>query len=568
MAREGLFSVDQMIGSQYALRSKPRSRDQIFVDARPPDAFQESLFDELKRYVRFSAAEGEALRQFQSTAEPHFERIAAEFYERVREHEGAHKVFRDDAQIERLKRSLVRWMRRLFCGTYGEDYFQETSAIGRVHVRVGLPQHYMFSAMALIRSELQALVRASGIGQIDITQSALDRLLDMELGIMLEAYKEDREASLRRLFQHERELAGLMLAKTEHRYVQAVELSRVLVIGLDTQTRIRMFNREAERVSGYGRLDALGKPFCAVLLPDEEERAGQETLIAAAVRGSFSTDEFQWPMRTRSGKIREIQWQLAYSPSSADDEVVLFVIGQDVTEQNELARRMLQTEKLAAVGTLAAGLAHEIRNPLNGAILHLTFLERGLQRSGQAQPEALEAIEVVKDECRRLSALVHEFLEFARPQPLQRKLVSIRSLCERAVGLVQADADQLGLSLSADLPLTDIELQLDNDKMEQVLLNLLRNSIEALTAGGPGKILLRARRLPRHLMLEVEDNGPGLNDPAAPIFDPFYSTKAHGTGLGLAIAHRIITDHEGSIDVESRPGKTVFRIMLPIALPA
>jgi signal transduction histidine kinase len=118
--------------------------------------------------------------------------------------------------------------------------------------------------------------------------------------------------------------------------------------------------------------------------------------------------------------------------------------------------------------------------------------------------------------------------------------------------------------VKVDLPSTDIVLDLDPAKIEQVLLNLLRNAIEAVDAAGCGTVTLRARRQPRHAVIEVEDDGPGVASPDAPIFDPFFSTKPNGTGLGLAIAHRIVTDHEGTIEFQSRPGKTLFRVTLPL----
>jgi signal transduction histidine kinase len=225
-----------------------------------------------------------------------------------------------------------------------------------------------------------------------------------------------------------------------------------------------------------------------------------------------------------------------------------------------------QTEKLAAVGTLAAGLAHEIRNPLNGAQLHLTFLERGLRRAGVEDPDTHDAVRVVGEEIRRLSELVSEFLDFARPKPLEKKLHSVRAICERAVQLVSAAAAAGGVTVSLDLPDTDLELDVDGAKVEQVLLNVLQNAVEATAPTGGGSVTVRVRRQPRRAIIEIEDDGPGLPSPDAPIFDAFFSTKPQGTGLGLAIAHRIVTDHGGDIDVTSHPGRTIFRIALPIRL--
>jgi signal transduction histidine kinase len=137
-------------------------------------------------------------------------------------------------------------------------------------------------------------------------------------------------------------------------------------------------------------------------------------------------------------------------------------------------------------------------------------------------------------------------------------------VCRHAAEVVRNEATAGNTTIDLDLARDDIQLQLDAEKMEQVLLNLLRNSIEALSGVGGGTVTLRTRRKPRELAIEVEDDGPGLPSPDAPIFDAFYSTKPSGTGLGLAIVQRIVSDHGGTVEVESKPGRTVFRLLLPI----
>jgi signal transduction histidine kinase len=208
-------------------------------------------------------------------------------------------------------------------------------------------------------------------------------------------------------------------------------------------------------------------------------------------------------------------------------------------------------------------LAHEIRNPLNGAQLHVSFLERAIKRKA-GERDMLEATRVVGDEIKRLANLVTEFLDFARPKPPELKPTSLSQAMEHACGLVASTAKQRQVSLHCDLPSSDVEFAVDAGKLTQVLLNLLNNAIESTGAAGGGTVCLRGRRGPRHVLIDVEDDGPGLPSADAPIFDAFYSTKEGGTGLGLAISHRIVTDHRGTIDVSSRPGKTGFHIALPI----
>ena len=146
-------------------------------------------------------------------------------------------------------------------------------------------------------------------------------------------------------------------------------------------------------------------------------------------------------------------------------------------------------------------------------------------------------------------------------------LGDLRNLCDHVFQLISPVAEAAKVDLRCEHPASDLQIEVDPAKLEQVLLNLIQNAIEAVEPLGGGKVVVRARRRPRNVVIEIEDDGPGLPGPEAPIFDPFFSTKPSGTGLGLAIVHRIVTDHDGSIDVESKPGRTVFRLVLPIRSP-
>lgn len=514
----------------------------------------ESRVDELKRYVRFSTDDAQRLAAFGPEAAPHFERVAQEFYDRVREHEEAHAVFTGEDQISRLQASMVRWLGGVFGGVYDEAYFARTGQVGRVHVKVGLPQRYMLTAMALIRSSLTSVIVGSGRPDAPAVADALSRLLDIELAVMLESYRDDLVARVKRAVEVEQEASSRRAARSDAYYVAAVELAPVVVVGIDARGEVLLFNPAAERATGYARDEVLGRAFVDLFLPEEERRRAPNF---GDLRPGATVE---LTLVTRAHKFRDFRWQVA---RDAQPGGALFLVGGDVTDERAERERRQQQERLAAVGALAAGLAHEIRNPLNGARLHVSFLERTLSKSG-GSAETLDAVHVVGDEIQRLARLVTDFLDFARPRPLAYANTSIRALCDRAARLVSSSAETAGVELDFDLPPRDVVFEADAQRLEQVLLNLLQNGIEALAPAG-GQINVRARREPRHVWLEVEDDGPGLPEGHVPVFDAFFSTKPNGTGLGLAIVHRIVTDHGGTIDVDSRPGRTRFRLKLPLA---
>ncbi len=552
---------------------------------------EETLFQEMLRYVRFQKADEARLQALLPLARPRFDGIAQRFYERIREHEGAHAVFQDESQILRLQRSLAQWMERLLSCERNEAYFLATSQIGRVHVRVGLPQRYMFLAMALIRHDLLSLIKEHQQQLDQGTDTSLGRALDLELAVMLDSYAEHFVNRIRNADRLAHEDEHRSLIATNERQAGAVELAQVLIVGLTNHGEIRSFNREAERVSGFGRDEVIGQHFVKLFCPPDAAEEFEKWLQDRSKEDATLLPA-KHPLKTRSGKLRSIRWQPKQTQS---DPTFFFLIGRDITDELALERRARQSEKLAAVGTLATGLAHEIRNPLNGAHLHLMFLERSLRKSPSVSTEATEVIHTIQEEIKRLSMLVTEFLDFARPRPLQLSKIQVNALLDRVKLLCMQEAAHAEISLEVSTSQEPLVLQGDAAKIEQVLLNLARNAIEALMgSASPSKdvleastgshvsskaepsekapesslpakhVILRAFREPHAAIIEVEDNGPGIPSESAPIFDAFYSTKPHGTGLGLSIAHRIVHDHEGSLSFRSRPGQTVFQVSLPL----
>nr|WP_301340487.1 hybrid sensor histidine kinase/response regulator [Corallococcus exercitus] len=234
-------------------------------------------------------------------------------------------------------------------------------------------------------------------------------------------------------------------------------------------------------------------------------------------------------------------------------------------EKRVLARRAQVTEKLAAVGTLTAGLTHEIRNPLNAAVLQLTVLERRVRRLEEAaQGPLLEPLLLVRDEIRRLDHILEDFLQFARPREFRSAAVAVAPLFERVSGLLAWQAEQRGVALEVEPP-EGLEVWGEEERLRQVLLNLALNALEATPPGG--QVRFSASAHGGDVALCVDDSGPGVpEDVRGRLFEPFFTTKASGSGLGLSIVHAIVTQHGGTLQVEDGPlGGARFTVRVPAA---
>jgi signal transduction histidine kinase len=237
-------------------------------------------------------------------------------------------------------------------------------------------------------------------------------------------------------------------------------------------------------------------------------------------------------------------------------------------ELKDAQARIIQSEKMAVLGTFASGLAHEVRNPLNSIALQLSVLERragGLDAPVSAQVR--ELIEVIREEVKRLDSLVGDFLLFSRTSRVQHDPTDLATLVDEVLRLLGPEARAAGVELRFTRdPDPAPALRVDAERIKQVLINLVRNAIEAMPGGGA--VVVAQALVDGRLGLTVRDTGPGL--PAGiDVFQLFVTTKAKGTGLGLSIAQQIVLEHGGEITVASEPGKgAAFTVWLPLAPPS
>ncbi|HVO11344.1 MAG TPA: GAF domain-containing protein [Vicinamibacteria bacterium] len=236
-------------------------------------------------------------------------------------------------------------------------------------------------------------------------------------------------------------------------------------------------------------------------------------------------------------------------------------------ELNEAQARIIQSEKMAVVGTFASGLAHEVRNPLNSIALQLSILERRVNPlpAGVAG-ELRELVGVIREEVKRLDNLVGDFLQFSRSNRVQYRPASLDALVDEVVRLLRVEARAAGVTLLRQRigePMPD--LRVDPEKMKQVAINLVQNAIEAMPGGGV--VTLESGLVNGRAVMVVRDTGPGLPE-GLDVFQLFVTTKAQGTGLGLSIAQQIVLEHGGEIAAASEPGRgATFTVSLPVERP-
>ncbi|HVU52364.1 MAG TPA: ATP-binding protein [Polyangia bacterium] len=327
------------------------------------------------------------------------------------------------------------------------------------------------------------------------------------------------------------------LERSERRNREVVESIPAFVLALDAQGRITTWNHRLEETTGYSRAEMLG--------------ADGRELVGAGDRPRS--------LPVKAGGARKVRWNRA-EIDGADGRRTVYAVGIDVTDEQEMLRRMMRSERLAAVGTMAAGLAHEVRNPLNSASLQLTLLERRLGR-GEGAAEILPVAHIIKSEIDRLDRLVRDFLAFSQPRPLEAAPVPVLPLLEGVAALIRPTAEAERVELALEVAPGTPAIAGDVERLKQVTHNLTRNALEAMQGRG-GRLVLRGRGDGDAVELQVEDDGPGFSEDL-PVFDAFFTTKEQGTGLGLALVHRIVSDHGGTVRVESRPGRTCFTLRLP-----
>lgn len=377
----------------------------------------------------------------------------------------------------------------------------------------------------------------------------------------------------RRFFQQFDELPHSLADETSHELRELVDevLTRDI---LQPAHEYLDFNEQMIQASSQrGQVMANRMALGLVLLGTCGPMAGLLAGFVIARRVSQSLVQLTVPVRDAAGKLNEVVGPITVSAASDIDELELILrrladeVSTVVEQLQQSQRDVLRAEQLAAVGQLAAGVAHELRNPLQSIQL---LVQSAAEQNGSGCLEGHD-LRVLQEAVGRVKRSVQSFLDFARPPTLEKRLLHLDEIVRQTVDLIAGRAKRQGVELRSNLPRNGLEIEADADQIRQLVLNLLLNALDAVS--GQGRVWIELRtdgvtefgQTKNTIVLEVSDSGVGL--PAAlggRIFEPFVTSKETGIGLGLPICKRIVDAHGGTIHAANGPdGGACFTVKLP-----
>lgn len=326
------------------------------------------------------------------------------------------------------------------------------------------------------------------------------------------------------------------------------------VIAVDKQGRVSTMNPAAEQITGYPLQELLGKPYSGIFQGTDFDSPVLETLQQGT---GYVALEISFPARERTIEISVTTSQIHNAQGELIGALVIF---SDLTARKERQRRQAQTERLATLGELMAGVAHEVRNPLTAIKGYAQILKQH-----DLQPMHQQYLAVILKEIDSINRVIQQLLDFARPRHGHWQPVNLNQLLEECLVLIQTAGVEARIDFSTEFDPTLTAIEADGELLKQVLLNMLINAVQAITTRG--HIAIRTLAWDEaHQAVEIRDDGCGIAPECQKkIFDPFFTTKASGTGLGLALSQRIINAHQGDIQLVSEPGHgAIFTIILPL----
>jgi PAS domain S-box-containing protein len=477
------------------------------------------------------------------------------------------------------------WIEELLTGPYDETYVHRRARVGMKHVEIGLAQVYANVALARLRVGIVNAVKDSWSGtqqQCAATINSLNILLDLDLSIITAVYEAEyvrREQATIRLqlesvVHQQREFSEGLLA-----YAPAI------VVVLDLRFCVVRVNRYFEQLVGHGTAELEGLDFAATCVPENDRARIRQALCERPLRmaaGRRSDDqeiaeidganlgsppaqgETTSALISARGTRRVVRWSSTLLRDADNKPFVLLVLGQDITDLQAAQERALRSERLAAIGQMATGLAHEARNALQRIQASAEMLEREVQHL----PTALGYVQRIEQAQRHMHQLFEEVRTYAAPVQLDRSECRVAGLWREAWDLLTPQRAGRQAVLHERIGADHCQTSVDRFRLVQVFRNILENALAACEDPVEIDIQCESARLGDRpaLRVRIHDNGPGISaEHRWRICEPFYTTKPTGTGLGMAIVQRLVEAHGGTIEIGTPLRGAEILVTLPLA---
>lgn len=351
------------------------------------------------------------------------------------------------------------------------------------------------------------------------------------------------------------------LAVSEDRFRNIVENSADAIITISKDNHILSWNKGAENIFGWTTEEIIGKPI-GLLIPETLLKSGELLCLAYGIQHAGFVKNYSTERIRKDGQIIPVHLTESVLHDSENQVIGRSQIIRDISEVKKIEHQMRQSERLVTLGHLAAGVAHEIGNPLTSISSLVQLMERRSKST-----EMKDQLARIRVNVERISKIVRELVDFTRPNLTKVSRVQVNDVVENAVGLLRYDERTQQVDIQLDLDKNLSQIKASPDKLHQVVVNLVINALDATRDNG-SKIWIRTANQNDEVCILVKDDGMGMtNEVAEKIFEPFFTTKevGKGTGLGLSVSHGIIKSMKGTITVMSEPEKgTTFTIRLPM----
>ncbi len=356
---------------------------------------------------------------------------------------------------------------------------------------------------------------------------------------------------------------------------QYLSVARVMIVALNRQGRVTLINKMGCEVLGYKERAIIGKNWFDFCIPAKTRHKVREVFLKLMAGETKIAEYYENPISTKSGEERIIAWHNTTVRDNKGQIIGTLSSGEDITERKQTEEELIRSEKLASVGQLAAGVAHEVNNPLAGILVYIKLL---LKRYGQNQlqnEKTKEQLEKIERETERCSRIIKNLLDFSRQTEATFRPVDINKVIEATFSIVGHQISLENIKLKKELGRYLPPIMGDFDQIQQALMNIVLNAAQAMPSGGDLTVTTSvaigvkiSRSIKDALRIDISDTGVGISkENLNRLFTPFFTTKekGKGVGLGLSVVHGIIERHHGKIEIESNPGTgTTFSIYLGI----